>query len=137
VDSYKVRVSKQIDIAMAHHLYPGSGVPHCERLHGHNWIVEATCEFIVVLGGGEPNILFGNIKRDLIEVVHNLFDHDFINKVPGTPFYESMIGRWQPTTENFALYILAELRKRNSSYKRVTVFENYPNNKAEVEHIGE
>lgn len=120
-------ISKRIDIAAAHYLYEGSGVPHCEAVHGHNWVIEAhvLVEDDIFDGEQELNldVLYGDIKRHLMEIVHERFDHDTINN--WAPF-----DKVNPTTENFALWILRELRKRNTQYVQVDVWENYPNNHA-------
>lgn len=117
----KLTLRRKIEFAAAHCL-PGSGT-HCERMHGHNYIVEA---FVT----GEPDSAgmvkpFEEIKCDLQELVHDQYDHRTINDVP--PFDEL-----SPTTENLALVFLEQLRERDPRYTRVRVWET-ANNYAEVE----
>lgn len=87
--------------AAAHNLREYHG--NCERLHGHNWHIEAR------LAGAKLNRLgmlidFRDAKRLLKEVTDTL-DHRYLNEV--RPFNKA-----NPTTENIARFIFDELAKR-------------------------
>jgi 6-pyruvoyltetrahydropterin/6-carboxytetrahydropterin synthase len=117
----RVTLRRKVEFAAAHFL-PESGT-HCERVHGHNYVVEA-----FVAGEADAAGLvkpFEELKGDLLEVVHDRYDHRTLNDVP--PF-----DALAPTTENLALTILARLRERDPRYCRVRVWET-ANNYAEAE----
>jgi 6-pyruvoyltetrahydropterin/6-carboxytetrahydropterin synthase len=123
------RISKSIDISSAHFLYDHTGsesLEKCTKVHGHNFVIEATAE--VSRRENAVDIAYGEMKADLYKVVHDKWDHDLINNYP--PF-----DKISPTTENLANYILEELRKLDWGYLyvAVTVYENFPNNKATAE----
>ena len=87
--------------AAAHNLREYHG--NCERLHGHNWHIEAR------LAGAKLNKLgmlidFRDAKRILKDVTDRL-DHCYLNEVP--PFDKA-----NPTTENIARFIFDELAAR-------------------------
>ena len=122
----KVTIAKEIDFAASHHLYPGSGVEHCERNHGHNWVVKAYLRTVKTQGSISKS--YGDIKRDLMELVHARWDHsdlneDHVNFGPLIP----------PTCENVASTIFEMLQERDARYIKVEVWENYPNNYCCVE----
>lgn len=80
------RVCKRIEIAGAHRL----ALPYasaCTRLHGHNWVIEVTCETEELNNEGMV-IDFSKIKS----VVGNL-DHDDIGQFVKQPTAEH-IARW-------------------------------------------
>jgi len=86
------------DFAAAHALreYGGS----CERLHGHNWLVEVT----VAAGKLDHRGLavdFSILKSELTKALER-FDHRLLNDVP--PFDEM-----NPTSENLARHLAGEL----------------------------
>jgi 6-pyruvoyltetrahydropterin/6-carboxytetrahydropterin synthase len=88
------------DFGAAHRVvdYPGK----CNRLHGHNWIVEVT------VAGEKLNELgmlvdFKSIKKEVAALMEEL-DHHFLNELPA--FAEK-----NPTAENIAVYIFDELEK--------------------------
>jgi len=102
--------------AAAHRLRGYQG--ECERLHGHNWRVEA------VFGGESLNdlgmLLDFREARRLLEEVLKQFDHCDLNQKP--PFHEQ-----NPTTENLARLVHAELSRRTPIGVRVesvTVWES-------------
>ncbi len=117
----KITMRRKVEFSAAHFL-PGSGT-HCEIVHGHNYRVEA-----FVIGDTDARGMvkpFEEIKRDLLECVHDRYDHQTLNTV--APFDEL-----SPTTENLALVMLEHLRARDTRYARVRVWET-DNNYAEVE----
>ena len=86
------------DFASAHTLrdYPGD----CNRMHGHNWKVEA--EIIATqLNDVGMGVDFKEIKQATRSVAKKL-DHRYLNDV--TPFTEE-----NPTAENIARYFYDEL----------------------------
>ena len=103
----------------AHHVegYPGK----CARLHGHNWVVEATVK------GKELDELgmlidFKIMKKELAAVLER-FDHRYLNELE--PFAQGV----NPTAENLARIIFEELAdrdvfKRDSVLHAITVFES-------------
>jgi 6-pyruvoyltetrahydropterin/6-carboxytetrahydropterin synthase len=86
------------DFAAAHALrdYGGS----CERLHGHNWLVEATAAARKLDHRGLA-LDFGELKAELRRLLER-FDHRMLNEVP--PFDEC-----NPTSENLARHLAEEL----------------------------
>lgn len=102
--------------AAAHRLREYEG--NCERLHGHNWLVEVTVEAAELDARGMA-IDFRAIKSALGEVLSRL-DHGYINDVP--PFDAE-----NPSSENIARYIHGEMEKRippPPRVSRVTVWES-------------
>ena len=97
--------------------YPGK----CDRLHGHNWVVEAT------VSGRELDELgmlvdFKAIKAALKEVLDS-FDHQFLNELE--PFAQGM----NPTAENLAKLIFerlagSEVFQRDSRLDAIRVWES-------------
>lgn len=103
----------------AAHRLPGySG--KCERLHGHNWVIE------VIVNGSKLDKLgmlidFGILKKSVADVTDKL-DHYYLNEQE--PFKEI-----NPTAENIAKYIYVELKKMpifsdSVSLKTVKVWES-------------
>lgn len=107
-----------VDFEAAHRLadYPGK----CSRLHGHNWKVEVT-----VVGKGLDKlgmlIDFRELKREVNIVIETL-DHYYLNE---TEAFKDV----NPTAENIAKYIFAELQtklalERGVSISAVKVWES-------------
>ncbi len=105
------------DFAAAHNLrfYEGE----CERLHGHNWKVEAT-----VAGRKLDRIGlamdFKALKRILEDILERL-DHKYLNEI--IPF-----DRENPSSENIARYIFNQFKKgikgKGIKVARVRVWES-------------
>jgi 6-pyruvoyltetrahydropterin/6-carboxytetrahydropterin synthase len=74
----------------------------CERLHGHNWRVEATVAAHGLDGRGLA-VDFKVLKGHLDEVCRRL-DHRYLNELE--PF-----DRLNPTSENLARYLSEELER--------------------------
>lgn len=114
---YTLKVEGAFEAAHRVAGYPGK----CDRLHGHNWVVEA------VVKGCELDELgmlvdFKVIKKTLKDTLER-FDHRFLNELK--PFSEGM----NPTAENLARVIFEELEasevfKRDSKLAAITVFES-------------
>jgi len=86
--------------AAAHRLREYEG--NCERLHGHNWKVEAAVESDRLDSRGIA-IDFRVIKAALNGILDRL-DHGYLNDVP--PFTEE-----NPSSENLARYLYDELSR--------------------------
>lgn len=89
-----------VDFEAAHRLpnYPGK----CQRLHGHNWKVEAT------VSGSKLNELgmlidFCDLKSEINKVISTL-DHYYLNE---TEAFQNV----SPTAENIAKYIFDQFSK--------------------------
>lgn len=89
-----------VEFEAAHRIvdYPGK----CNRLHGHNWSVEATVvgEKLDKLG---MLIDFKEVKKAVNQVVDQM-DHYYLNELAG-------FQTENPTAENIAKYIFEELEK--------------------------
>ena len=115
------------DFAAAHSLrkYPGD----CANLHGHNWKVEAevTASALDELGIGMD---FKHIRKETKAICDSL-DHCYLNEI--RPFDEI-----NPTAENIAAYIYAELGKRlNSATTRVSAITIWETERACVRYTEE
>ncbi|NCO83866.1 MAG: 6-carboxytetrahydropterin synthase QueD [Nitrospirae bacterium CG_4_10_14_3_um_filter_44_29] len=103
--------------AAAHQLRGYKG--KCERLHGHNWKVQAHVA-AEKLNGIDIAIDFHDLKRLLNEVIAPL-DHSFLNDI--FPFTEK-----NPSSENIARWIYDSLNKKladeDVEVSAVTVWES-------------
>lgn len=112
-------LSVRVEFEAAHRIvdYPGK----CNRLHGHNWIVEVT------VAGNKLNELgmlvdFKDLKTAVNEIADGL-DHHYLNELP------AFIGGHNPTAEHIAEYIYNELDKspifhKDCQLKNVKVWES-------------
>lgn len=91
----------------AAHSIPGH--EKCGKIHGHNFIVSVEVEGELKNG---MIIDFFELKRILREILSK-FDHSLINEIIEIP-----------TSENIALYIFGELKRRGLNVIRVRVSEN-------------
>ena len=113
---YTLKVEGAFEAAHRVVNYPGK----CDRLHGHNWKVEA------LVAGTELDELgmlvdFKAIKGAL-KAALDRFDHRFLNELE--PFSTGV----NPTAENLARIIFEELEKspvfvRDSHLAAITVYE--------------
>ena len=113
---YTLKVEGAFEAAHRVVNYPGK----CDRLHGHNWKVEA------LVKGTELDELgmlvdFKAIKGALKEALER-FDHRFLNELE--PFSSGI----NPTAENLARIIFEALEKspvlvRDSQLAAITVYE--------------
>ena len=94
--------------AAAHRLRGYEG--NCERLHGHNWRVEASVEADRLDSRGIA-LDFRVMKRALNEILARL-DHGYLNDLP--PFTEE-----NPSSENLARHIYEEMERRIPEPARV------------------
>ncbi len=112
-------LSVKVEFEAAHRIvdYPGK----CNRLHGHNWVVE------VNVTGTKLNELgmlvdFKDLKQEVNEVMEHL-DHRYLNELP-----EFAEGH-NPTAEHIAEYIYNALADRavfqqECQLKNVKVWES-------------
>jgi 6-pyruvoyltetrahydropterin/6-carboxytetrahydropterin synthase len=108
---YEIRV--KTDFSAAHNLKEYQG--KCERLHGHNWTVEAVfaCDSV-----GKDGIAIDFRKaRRIAGAVTEKLDHIYLNKL-------RQLKKANPTSENLAAYIYREIKKKEARLKSVTVWEN-------------
>jgi 6-pyruvoyltetrahydropterin/6-carboxytetrahydropterin synthase len=141
-------ITRRLEIDAGHRI-PNHG-SKCKNLHGHRYVLEATvtAEDLVKDGEQEGMVLdFGFLKQDMVEVLHDVYDHRFmlyvddplrqhLNGAPGLVIVPEV-----PTAENLARLwgtVLAErIRERvtrddHSMYlSRFTVWET-PNCRAEI-----
>lgn len=111
---FKVGVRKKFSAAHSLREYDGN----CERLHGHNWMVEA------VLTGDATDRLgilvdFRVVKKGLDEILNSL-DHRFLNELDA-------FKNGNPSSENIAKYIysrLVEKLEKNVRLVEVRVWES-------------
>ena len=94
---YELKVEGAFEAAHQIPNYPGK----CARLHGHNWVVEATVK------GTELDELgmlidFKKVKKALADVLDG-FDHRFLNEI--APFADGV----NPTAENISRIIFERL----------------------------
>ena len=111
---YEIKVRG--DFSGAHRLKGYAG--KCERLHGHNWKVEAVVESAFLNKAGIA-IDFKLLKRRLKGAVKKL-DHAFLNEL-------SFFKKKNPSAENIARYIYDNLKKNLNNkmavLKSVSVWE--------------
>ena len=105
---YEIRVRSEF--SGAHHLKGFQG--GCERMHGHNWIVDVFIECAKLDKTG-IGIDFYAVK-DAIESILTEFDHNDLNTL-------IQFQKKNPSSENIAKYIYVKLkRKLNKRNTRVT-----------------
>ena len=103
----------------AHHINGYQG--KCQRLHGHNWSVEAVVEGYALDKLGML-IDFKVLKAELNAVLDEL-DHRYLNELP-------IFSTKNPTAENLAKYVFEQLSKSEifvdsvASLKAIRVYES-------------
>ncbi|MDD5137138.1 MAG: 6-carboxytetrahydropterin synthase QueD [Candidatus Omnitrophica bacterium] len=106
-------IKVKADFSAAHNLREYEG--KCERLHGHNWAVEAVFRYKTLDRNGLA-VDFKIAKAALKGAVEDL-DHSYLNE---RPFFKKK----NPTSENIAKFIYDSLRKKIRSIYSVAVWEN-------------
>jgi len=91
----------------------------CENMHGHNWKIE------VYVSGEKMDdagvlIDFGIVKKHVREIM-SMLDHKYLNEL-------DYFKQSQPSSENIAYFVAAELQKRIDSraarVSKVTAWES-------------
>lgn len=108
---YEIKVKSSF--SAAHNLKDYKG--KCERLHGHNWAVEAVFRY-GALGKSGIAIDFRLAKKMLKGVTEKL-DHSYLNDLKS-------IKRVNPTSENVAKFIYDSIKRKNRNIHSVSVWEN-------------
>jgi len=112
---YEIKVKSTF--SSAHNLRGYKG--KCERLHGHNWTVEASVSSDKLDKSGMV-CDFTMLKKALNSVLEGL-DHAYLNN---NPYFKKV----NPSSENIAKYIYDRLCKKlsaiNYQLSAVTVWEN-------------
>lgn len=108
---YEIKV--KTEFSAAHNLKNYKG--KCEKLHGHNWVVEAVFAYGSLKADGMA-IDFRIAKR-LVKKATEKFDHSYLNKV-------GALKGVNPTSENVARFIYDSVKKKNSHIRSVSVWEN-------------
>lgn len=116
---YKIKV--QTEVAGAHQLKLNYDSP-CERLHGHNWLIEVE----IVTDELDDNGMvcdFKVAKKILKEYVHDVIDHTFLND----------IFDFNPTAENICKWVADQVNRGliyyvvNGTVEKVSVYETSNN----------
>ena len=108
---YEIRIKS--DFSAAHNLRNYRG--KCERLHGHNWLIEAVFAYRSLDKAGMA-VDFRAAKEALKAVLERL-DHSYLNELK---FFKKV----NPTSENIAKFIYDGVKKKIQNVKSVSVREN-------------
>ncbi|OGW82966.1 MAG: 6-carboxytetrahydropterin synthase QueD [Omnitrophica bacterium RIFCSPLOWO2_01_FULL_45_10] len=108
---YEIKV--KLDFSAAHNLRNYRG--RCERLHGHNWIVEAVFSYKSLDKSGMA--VDFKIAKGLLREVTRELDHTYLNEL-------KFFNKINPTSENIARFIYESVKRKMKAIKFVTVWEN-------------
>ncbi len=106
-------IKVKADFSAAHNLKNYRG--KCERLHGHNWAVEALFAYDSLDKDGMA-VDFRTAKKLLKDAVEKL-DHSYLNEL-------KLLKKMNPTSENVAKFIYDSVKKRNKNLTSISVWEN-------------
>ena len=106
-------IKVKADFSAAHNLRNYEG--QCEKLHGHNWIVEAAFRYDKVDENGLA-IDFRIAKAALKDAIEEL-DHSYLNEL-------GSFKKTNPTSENIAKFIFDIVKKSIREIHSVAVWEN-------------
>ena len=106
-------IKVKTDFSAAHNLKNYEG--KCERLHGHNWIVEAVFRYEKLDKNGLA-VDFKIAKAALESAIGEL-DHSYLNEL-------KRLENVNPTSENIAKYIYTNVKKELKTIHSVAVWEN-------------
>lgn len=108
---YEIKVKSSFSAAHNLKNYDGK----CERLHGHNWIVEAVFRYGKLDANGLA-VDFKIAKAALKDAIESL-DHVYLNELP-------YFKKTNPTSENTAKFIYDNVKKNMKSIHSIAVWEN-------------
>ncbi len=108
---YEIKI--QSSFSAAHNLRNYRG--KCENLHGHNWKVEAVFAYATLDKNGMA-VDFKEAKH-LLKKGLKRFDHSYLNET-------DIFKKINPTSENMAKLLYAEIKKKNKHISSVSVWEN-------------
>jgi 6-pyruvoyltetrahydropterin/6-carboxytetrahydropterin synthase len=108
---YEIKVKGSFSAAHNLRNYDGK----CERLHGHNWIVEAVFKYRKLDDNGLA-VDFKIAKAVLKDAIESL-DHAYLNDLP-------YFKKTNPTSENMAKFIYDGVKKKMKSIHSIAVWEN-------------
>lgn len=106
-------IKVKADFSAAHNLRNYEG--KCEKLHGHNWIIEGVFRYEKLDKDGLA-VDFKIAKAALKDAIE-IFDHSYLNELE---FFKKI----NPTSENIAKFIYDDLKKSMKSIYSVAVWEN-------------
>jgi len=106
-------IKVKTNFSAAHNLRNYRG--KCERLHGHNWVVEAAFHYASLDSVGMA--VDFKVAKNLLKKVVERLDHSYLNEL-------KFLGRVNPTSENIAKFIYECVKKKNRHLKAVSVWEN-------------
>ena len=108
---YEIKVESGFSAAHNLRNYRGK----CEKLHGHNWKVEAVFAYESLDKDGMA-VDFKEAKKILKEVIGE-FDHSYLNET-------GVFKNSNPTSENIAKFIYDMLKKKDAHIYSISVWEN-------------
>jgi len=108
---YEIRVKASFSAAHNLRQYRGK----CERLHGHNWNIEANFAY-KSLGKDGMAVDFKEAKGILHDILDEL-DHSYLNE-------SRSFKKVNPTSENIARFIFGRVKEKNKNIRSVAVWEN-------------
>ena len=106
-------IKVKADFSAAHNLRNYEG--KCEKLHGHNWIVEAAFRYKKLDENGLA-VDFRIAKAALKDAIEEL-DHSYLNE-------SGHFKKTNPTSENISKFIFDRIKKKVGSIHSVAVWEN-------------
>ena len=106
-------IKVKADFSAAHNLRNYEG--KCEKLHGHNWIVETAFRYKKLDENGLA-VDFRMAKAALKDAIEEL-DHSYLNEL-------AFFKKTNPTSENIAKFIFDSIKKKISDIHSVAVWEN-------------
>lgn len=107
---FEIRVASNFNAAHRLRAYKGK----CEKLHGHNWKVEALVQSPDLKNKGMV-LDFKQLKEKLNKVL-KILDHSYLNQ---SKYFKKV----NPTSENIAKFIYDRLAKDIQDLKSISVWE--------------
>lgn len=108
---YEIKVKTVF--SAAHNLVNYHG--KCERLHGHNWTVEAVFAYKSLAKDGMA--VDFKVAKEILKEAVGIFDHSYLNEL-------KILKGINPTSENIAKFIFDTIAKNNKKINSVAVWEN-------------